>query len=292
MSTTVYQIVTDRILAKLSEGIIPWQKPWDVEAGAPKNLASKREYRGINSFLLGMSGFESPYWMTYRQAQQFGANVRKGEKSTPVVFWKQLDTTDKKTGDAISIPLLRYYNVFNLAQIENLPAKYAPPAVESADRVFNPIQSAAALVDAMPQRPQLVHGSTAAYYRPSTDTVSMPRPETFVGSPEYYSTLFHELAHSTGAAVRLNRPEITAGDISFGSHSYGREELLAEMAAAFLCATAGIEMTIDNSAAYVQSWMRTIKADSKLLVLAASGAQKAADFILNRSPVAVEADAE
>lgn len=289
MSTTVYQIVTDRILAKLSEGAIPWQKPWNVEAGAPKNLTSNRDYRGINSFLLGMSGFESPYWMTYRQAQTYGANVRKGEKSTPVVFWKQLETTDKKSGDAISIPLLRYYNVFNLSQVENMPEKYIPK-VDTIDREFNPISSAAALVDAMPQRPQIVHGSTAAYYRPSTDTVSMPRPETFVGSQEYYSTLFHELAHSTGAAVRLNRPEITAGDISFGSHSYGREELLAEMTAAFLCATAGIDMTIDNSAAYVQSWMRTIKADSKLLILAASGAQKAADFILNRSPVVVEAE--
>jgi len=290
MSTTVYQIVTDRIIAKLEEGVIPWKKPWNAEAGAPKNLVSKRDYRGINSFLLGMSAYESPYWMTYRQAQTFGANVRKGEKSTPVVFWKQLETTDKKSGDAISIPLLRYYNVFNLSQVEGMPEKHLPPAPAATDREFNPITSAAALVDAMPQRPQIVHGSTAAYYRPSTDTVSMPRPESFVGSAEYYSTLFHELAHSTGAAVRLNRPEITAGDVSFGSHSYGKEELLAEMTAAFICATAGIDMTIDNSAAYVQSWMRTIKADSKLLILAASGAQKAADFILNRSPVVVEAE--
>ena len=289
MTTTVYQIVTDRILAKLEEGIIPWRKPWNSEAGGPQNLFSRREYRGINTFMLGMSGYSSPFWMTYRQAQSYGANVRKGEKSTPVVFWKFLDTTDKQSGEAKQIPLLRYYNVFNLAQIENLAEKYIPtPDVKPSG--FEPIAAAAAIVDAMPQRPEIKHGSTGAFYRPSADFVSMPTPSDFVGPSEYYSTLFHELAHSTGAAHRLDRPEVSGGDIKFGSHSYGREELLAEMTAAFLCAECGIENnTIDNSAAYVQSWMKTIKADTKLLVLAASGAQKAADFILAKSAVPVEA---
>lgn len=288
MTTTVYQIITDRILAKLEEGIIPWRKPWTSEAGEPQNLFSRREYRGINVFMLGMSGFSSPFWMTYRQAQAYGANVRKGEKSTPVVFWKFLDTTDKTTGEKKQIPLLRYYNVFNLEQVENMPEKHIP-TVSSSPREFSPIEAAAKLVDSMPQRPTIRHGSTGAFYRPSEDFVSMPRPVEFNTPEEYYSTLFHELAHSTGHASRLDRPEVSGNNSGFGSHSYGREELLAEMTAAFLCATAGIEnTTIDNSAAYLQSWMKTIKADTKLLVIAASGAQKAADFILNRSAVPVE----
>jgi antirestriction protein ArdC len=274
---SVYEIVTSRILAELEKGEIPWRKPWRTLP--PANLISKKPYRGINVFLLALAGYGSQYWLTYRQAQALGGNVRKGEHGTKIVFWKfdkfETETADGETEERKSA-FLRYYTVFNLEQTEGLKALLALPPVF-------PIESAEVIVSGMPNPPAFEQDAQAAYI-PSRDTVTMPSRTAFDSQVEYYSTLFHELTHSTGHAKRLAREGFDTPQ-KFGSESYSREELIAEMGSAMLCGIAGIEQaTIINSAAYLQSWIKRLKADSRLVVSAASAAQKAADYIRGESP--------
>ena len=286
MASKVYQIVTDRIIGLLESGTVPWRKPWASGAvGHPQNLTSGKRYRGINVFLLSAVGYGSPYWLTYRQAQGRGGNVRKGEHAIPVVFWKQWETTrtDPETGERgrVTIPVLRYFNVFNVEQCEGI--EYPKP--EQPATPFEPIEQCEHVVEEMPKRPEIRHGEARAWYQPSADLVNMPRPELFSQPEEYYSTLFHELTHSTGHRGRLNRKGI-ADVHPFGSADYSREELVAEMGAAFLGGHCGIEpATIENSAAYIGGWLRRLKGDEKLVVQAAGQAQKAADFILGAGGV-------
>ena len=274
MKNVVYDYVTERILAALDKGTIPWQKPW-IGGEMPMNLISKKEYRGINCFLLGFSAFTSPYWLTAHQAMAKGGKVKKGEKASIVVFYKTLEFNKGKE-DEKKIPLLRYYNVFNVEQCEGVPV---PEPKEK--KTFIPIEEAARIIREMPKRPSINHGGSRACYRPLTDSVGMPLAENFISPEEYYCTMFHELAHSTGHENRLKRFDNSTDHI-FGSDSYSKEELVAEMTAAFLSAHVGIEQKIlDNAAAYIQSWRSKISADPKLVVQAANQAQKAADFILN-----------
>jgi len=260
----------------LERGEIPWRKPWRTLP--PANLISKKPYRGINVFLLALAGYGSQYWLTYRQAQALGGNVRKGEHGAKIVFWKfdrfETETADGETEERKSA-FLRYYTVFNLEQTEGLKALLAlPPAF--------PIESAEAIVQGMPNPPAFAQDAGAAYI-PSRDTVTMPSRTTFESPAEFYSTLFHELTHSTGHAKRLGRDGIEKIQ-PFGSEDYSKEELVAEMGSAMLCGVAGIEQaTISNSAAYLQSWIKRLKADSRLVVSAASAAQKAADYIRGES---------
>jgi len=275
----VYEIITEEILEIMNQGIIPWRKPWATR-GAHRNLVSGKQYRGVNVFLLSCSGFSSPWWLTYNQARKKGGSVRKGEKGRRVVFWKWRvhRTEDPDTGDQVErqVPMLRYYTVFNLDQVDGVKAPEEPEK-----ETLNPIAEAAAIVAGMPSAPSFGDGSQAAYY-PGRDEVVMPGFQDFLSSEEYYSTLFHELAHSTGHGSRLNRKEITEHNF-FGSHEYSKEELIAEMSAAFLCGEAGIlPATIENSAAYLQSWAAKFKENKKMVVCAAASAQKAADFILDR----------
>ncbi len=273
---SVYEIVTSRILAELERGEIPWRKPWRTLP--PANLISKKPYRGINVFLLALAGYGSQFWLTFNQARQLGGNVRKGEHGTKIVFWKfdrfETETADGETEERKSA-FLRYYTVFNLEQTEGLKALLAlPPAF--------PIESAESIVAGMPNPPAFEQDAQAAYI-PSRDTVAMPSRTAFDSQAEYYSTLFHELTHSTGHAKRLERQGFDSPQ-KFGSESYSREELIAEMGSAMLCGIAGIEQTtISNSAAYLQSWIKRLKADSRLVVSAASAAQKAADYIRGES---------
>jgi antirestriction protein ArdC len=270
---SVYDIITSRIVEELERGVVPWRKPWRTLL--PANLVSKKPYRGINVFLLAMQGYGSQYWLTYRQAQALGGNVRRGEHGTKIVFWK-FDTYETETADGDTeerkSAFLRYYTVFNLEQTEGLKALLAlPPAF--------PIQSAEEIVKGMPNPPAFEQDAQAAYI-PSRDVVTMPSRTAFESQAEYYSTLFHELTHSTGHAKRLAREGFDTPQ-QFGSDSYSREELIAEMGAAMLCGVAGISpATVTNSAAYVQSWINRLRGDSRLLVSAASAAQKAADYIL------------
>ena len=271
---TVYEQITDRIISMLEKGTVPWQKPWKVATGLPRNLISKKPYRGINIFLLHAMSYESPYWVTFRQAQELGGTVRKGEKACPVVFWKQLEVEDKKTGEVEKIPLLRFFYVFNVSQcdgLKNIPAPVESPATVST--------TAEEIVAMMPKRPEIKHGLAKAFYSPGADIVAMPDRARFETEAGYFATLFHDLTHATGAKSRLNRPTLTES-AGFGSNPYCKEELIAEMGAAFLCGQAGIENTMENSAAYLQNWLEQLQNDKKLIVQAAAQAQKATDFIL------------
>jgi antirestriction protein ArdC len=277
MNIKSYERITERITDLLSQGTVPWHKPWQVKTGLPRNLVSKKAYRGINPFLLLAMGYESPHWLTFRQAIQLGGSVKKGEKACPVVFWKQMEVTDKESGELEKIPLLRLYFVFNVAQCEGLRNM---PAEDNSSFVAT---EAAEIVAKMPQPPKIKHGMSHAYYTPVNDIVGMPEPKRFDTEDAYHATLFHELMHSTGHEKRLKRQSITERN-GYGSDPYCKEELVAELGSAFLCGQAGIvERTIDSSAAYLEGWLKQLKQDKTLIVYAAAQAQKAADFILGRT---------
>jgi antirestriction protein ArdC len=281
MSETVYQVITDRVIALLQQGTVPWQKPWQGAELAPQNLVSRKPYRGVNVFLLHAMHYTSPFWLTFKQAQELGGHVRKGEKACPVVFWKWLDV--ERDGDKERVPFLRYYSVFNVAQCEGIEAHV--PSATGPKREHSPVEAAERIVADMPKRPLIKHGQAQAFYHPSDDFVGMPSPEQFRSGEGYYSVLFHELTHSTGHESRLARKGVAGSEgqwSAFGSQSYSKEELVAEMGAAFLCGQAGIvERTIENSASYIANWLSKLKDDAKLVVQAAAQAQKAADFILD-----------
>ena len=272
---SVYEIVTDRIISQLEAGVIPWRRPW--VAGEPMNFVSKKAYRGINAIVLGMSDFASPYWVTFKQAKDLGGSVRKGQKGSPVMFWKFPKRADveaaKAKGEKVPAPIVRYYTVFNVAQCDSLEV---PAATVRADN--ERIAAAEAIVASMPNRPALTT-DTAAWYRPATDTVGMPALASFESTERFYSTLFHELVHATGNASRIGREGVTNAT-AFGSEPYAQEELVAELGAAMLSAVAGIEnATVDQSAAYVAGWLKALKNDRRMIVYAAQQAQRAADFI-------------
>jgi antirestriction protein ArdC len=271
---SVYEVITERIIAMLEKGTVPWQKPWKVSTGLPRNLVSKKPYRGINTLLLHSMSYESPFWLTFHQAQQLGGMVRKGERACPVVFGKRVKEQDEQTGEETAYTVLRLYNVFNTAQIDGL--KNIPAPVETPATVNT---TAADIVALMPKRPEIKYGMSKAYYSPGADIIAMPDRARFDNEAHFFSTIYHEMVHATGAKSRLNRQTLTES-AGFGSNPYCKEELIAEMGAAFLCGQAGIENTIENSAAYVQSWLEQLQNDKTLIVQAAAQAQKAADFIL------------
>ena len=202
--TTPYEVITDRILALLEQGTVPWHRPWDSATGMPRNLFSQRAYRGINVWLLTAMGYASPFWATFHQVTAAGGRVRKGEHGVPVVFWKVYDREDPETGETEKRFVLRQYTVFNAAQLDGV----AIPAITVLAHRFTPIERCAHLVDAMPQRPAILHGHQRAFYTPATDTLHLPSPTCFQSpeayyatvflcfhSPEaYYATVFHELA--------------------------------------------------------------------------------------------------
>jgi len=275
MKNDVYQIVTDRIVRLLESGNVPWHRPWKGGDQWPQNFVSRKVYRGINLFLLNAANYPSPFWLTFKQVQALGGQVKKGERSFPVIFWKVFQ--EEVEGETKRIPFLRYHNVFNIAQCEGIHV----PAIPTIETPFEPIAKCEEVVSEMPKRPTINHHGARACYSPALDTVSMPESKLFESSEGYYSTLFHELIHSTGHVSRLNRKEIT-DPIRFGSDPYSREELVAEMGAAFLCGHCAIEnKTIDQSAGYIQSWLGKLKEDRKLVVHAAVQAQRACDFILD-----------
>jgi antirestriction protein ArdC len=271
----VYEIITDRILNSLANGVIPWRKPWHTER--PKNLISGKDYRGVNVLLLGSAPYESPWWLTFNQARTLGGTVKKGERGTPVIFWKVYGKETEDGGaDKDRRFVLRYFTAFNVAQCEGIEA---PPAIS---RPFNPIEECERIVSGFEGRPSIEHGGSLAFYAPSSDRIQIPARETFSSAPEYYSTLFHELVHSTGAASRLDRKAV-ADPNSFASHEYSFEELVAECGSAFLCAEAGISAsTLENSAAYIASWAKKLRSEPKWIVNASAQAAKASDLILGK----------
>ena len=287
---SIYQTVTDRIISSLKAGVIPWEKPWNTPRFTggpfPRNFYTGKPYRGINILLLWSSDFSSPFWLTFKQAQELKGNVRKGERGTPIVFFKQLPHAakdDTKTDEDERTPfVLCHYTVFNVEQCDGLtlPEIVQPTNAPEIDED----ETCEAIVTGWESRPALHLTSPTeyrAYYRPRTDSVHMPARSRFVDAAHYYSTLFHELVHSTGHESRLNR---TFGD-HFGDELYSKEELVAEMGAAFICAIAGIanEHTDRNTTAYIQNWISKLEEDNRLIVHAAANAQRAADCILGET---------
>jgi len=278
---STYELITSRILERLAAGVIPWKHYSNLrsEESAPRNLVSGRHYHGANYFVLSMMGYRSPWWCTYRQAQQeLNGQVRKGERSTPIIYWNFVERTDKQTGEVESIPFLKHFNVFNSEQIDGIDARI--PELPKA-RATTANQEADRIVDNMPNRPAIVYGTfPVASYSPSEDTVRMTKAELCVSDDRFNEVRLHEISHATGHSSRLNRPI----NNMFGSPDYVREELISECASAFLCADCGIsQATIDDSASYIDNWIKHLKGDNKLFVAAAGKAAKAADYILNRA---------
>jgi antirestriction protein ArdC len=280
----VYEMVTNKIIDQLNKGVIPWRRTWKQNL-APMNGKTRRPYSGINAFLLACSGYDSPYWLTFKQAKELGGSVKKGEKSTQVVFWSILKKEDEN-GKEKKIFFLRYYNVFNVEQTEDvkLPKKSAELVDLEPQEEFEADARCEIISSEYLTRENIAlhHGGDRACYAPHIDSITMPQPDRFDSAPAYYSTLYHEMIHSTGHANRLARKGITEFD-KFGSEQYADEELVAEFGASFLCAVSGIERedTIENTAAYIAGWKKKLKDDPKLVVYAASRAQKAADFVMD-----------
>jgi antirestriction protein ArdC len=272
----VYTIINNRIVEQLEQGIVPWRQPWK-EAGPPMNLISRKPYRGINVMLLGSLGYNLNCFLTFKQVKSLGGTVIKGEKSCPVVFWKVEEKVDELTKEKTNTFILRYHNVFNIAQCEEIYG-YKVPIPEL--RPNNPIEICEKIINEMPLKPRFKNDMQKAYYSPDYDYISIPQIEAFESSEAYYGTLFHELIHSTGHSTRLNRKEIVEMR-SFASESYSVEELTAEIGSCFLGSIAGIEKeNMSNNVAYIQSWLRQLKNDKKFIFYASSNAQKAVDFIL------------
>lgn len=288
MSQDIYQEVTDRIVAELERGTVPWRRPWVASGTAHRNPVSGTEYRGVNPLLLEITaqaaGYDLPLWLTFNQAKARGGSVRRGERSTAVIFWKVLQKEDEQTGKKRSIPMLRSFRVFNVAQVDGLEGvEFEVPEVEPC-KPYEEIERAQQIIDEMPDPPMISHGGSRAYYHPSTDLVILPDHERFELPDAYYAVAFHELAHATGHETRLNREEVMRA-VRFGDDMYSREELVAELASAMIGAHAGIEPRHDQNAAYVASWLKALRGDKKMLISTAGRAQRAADYILGKSIV-------
>lgn len=287
MKLDAYQVITNNIIESLELGVIPWQKPWSGSniSTSPCNLITKKPYRGINYFMLlaksYAKGYTSQYWLTWNQVKKKGGFIKKGEKGTPVVWWNISQIKEEENGEVVEKQrlFLKYYSVFNVQQCEGV--KYTEPAkVEGLE--FTTIEKAEAIINGYKDRPEIQHIEQSAFYRPSCDIINMPKKETFINEEEYYSTMFHELAHSTGHQKRLNR-EGVANHHMFGSHEYSKEELVAEFTSCFLSGEAGILSKVkDNSTAYIQSWSKKLRQDKKLIISACSNATKASDYILGK----------
>lgn len=284
--TNLYSEITDKIIAELEAGRVPWVQPWGTAAakaplGLPKNASTNRTYSGINVLLLWVAvierGFSGQSWLTFRQALSLGGNVRKGERGTTVVYADRFVPEDEKrrareTGeDAQAIPFLKRFTVFNTDQCENLPediATAAPPVPTGLIEL-----RVEALIEATGIDFRI--GGNQAFYVPAHDYVQVPPPQAYFEPVNWHRTALHELGHASGAPHRLNRD--LSG--SFGSKKYAFEELIAEINAAFCCASLGIEPTVRH-ADYIGSWLEVLREDNRAIVRAASQASKAADWLL------------
>lgn len=273
----IYEEITNRIIEQLEQGNIPWHKPWSGLASGAYNRVSKKPYSLLNQMLLKHDG----EYATYKQWSDLGGKVRKGEKSEIVVFWKILNVEETKDGklEKKSIPLLKYINVFHVSQVDGIEPKEIK-AVE-----HKPIEEAERIKEEYINRENILIKETVsneAFYSPVKDYIQVPCKEQYKDVLEFYSTLFHEMVHSTGHRDRLKRLDCSVRFASFGSEDYSKEELIAEIGSAFLMNHIGIESskTFKNSAAYIQSWLKVLKNDNSFIVSASSKAEKAMKYIL------------
>ena len=270
----IYQEVTDRIISQLEQGVIPWRKPWVASGDAVSHTTGKR-YSLLNQMLLSRPG----EYITFKQCQQEGGKIKKGEKANMVVFWKWLDVEDEETKKIEKIPLLRYYNVFHIDQCEGIKPRYT----KGMPCVAVPQEAAEQVIDGYVARSGLTfrhQEGDRAYYTPASDTVTLPIMDQFESVAEYYSTAFHELTHSTGHESRLNR---LSKVVCFGSEEYSKEELVAEIGSATLMARMGFETkdSFTNSVAYIQNWLKALMDDKRMIVSAAGKAEKAVKLIMD-----------
>lgn len=290
--TDIAQDVTDRIIASLEAGFVPWKPQHNGDnsgGGMPVNFATGTEYRGINVFLLWLAamsgGYSSCRWMTYKQAAALGGQVKKGEKGTRIVFYNVIEKDAENTAEGdkpTRRAFARYYVVFNHDQVAGLEKSDTPatPAISGGEPIGEALDL---MVDylARDNAPKIIDGNQPAY-RPRTDEIVIPPSTAFTTMAAYYSTLQHELVHSTGAACRLDRPGITDFD-RFGSEQYGAEEMIAELGSALLAARCGIfDDTLEMTAAYVGGWLKQLKKDKRFFLSAAGAAQKAVDYIISQ----------
>jgi len=274
--TDLAKAVTDKLLALMETHGSRWTQPW-VSNGLHRSAISKKPYRGVNAMLTGMAGYQSPFWATYRGWAELGAQVRKGEKSTLIVFWKGLTVKDKETDEEKDILMSRFYPVFNSAQCDNAPTLEAEqrPTIERHEECER-------LIDA--SGVSITYGGDRAFYSPKVDRITLPDREQFNDAEAFYGTAFHEIGHATGHESRLNRPLIGR----FGDKAYAFEELIAETTSALCCAATGIspEPRADH-AQYLNNWLQALRDDKRAIFTAFSKAQAAADFILDQPrPVA------
>jgi len=276
----VYDIITDQIIKKLDEGVVPWKSTFSSIKGMPRNIISNKNYQGINVLILLSQRYTSPYWLTFKQASALGGKIKKGEQHTKVVFWSTIDKENEE-GKERKIPFLRYYRVWNLEQTEDcrLP-KHAEKIEDTEPIQINPIEACEKVIQNYKDCPSILFGKTP-HYNKTRDIIGMPKIELFHSPEFYYGTLFHELGHSTMHMNRLNREGL----------SYSTEELVAEITACFLSGITGIsEIVFDNQVSYIHGWgsktetsisewKSLFKENPKALVQAASMAQKATDYI-------------
>lgn len=278
MSINVYEMVTERIIEQLEKGIIVWEKPWHCTKSGAFNRISKKPYSLLNQMLLQNRG----EYASFKQWQSLGGKVRKGEKAEIVVFWKmQIVEETKEDGTKVerTIPLLRYYNVFHISQVDGVE-----PLEAEAFTEHEPIAEAEKIIEAYKTRERLQIIETVsneAFYSPIRDYIKVPCKEQYQNIEEFYSTLFHEVVHSTGHKSRLDRLE-TGANASFGSETYSKEELVAEIGSATLLNMLKIETpkTFKNSSAYIQSWLKVLRSDNRFIISASSKAEKAVNYII------------
>ena len=301
MAFDIYAEVTERIIEQMEGGVIPWEKPWIMAGRAssnhPEAIADPRvcavsritgkAYSLLNQMLLGRPG----EYITFKQCLDLGGKVKKGEKSSMVVFWKmhEVTETDPNTNTTIkkNIPMLRYYNVFHIDQCENIkprkPREAKPePTTPEPKAAFTPDEAADNVISEYIRKSGVILDhmrGDRAYYQPGIDRVVLPMIDQFKHRAEYYSTAFHELTHSTGHKSRLDR---LANNAFFGNEEYSKEELVAEIGAAALVNHCGLETasSFRNSTAYIQSWLKVLKEDKRFIVSASSRAEKAVELIL------------
>jgi antirestriction protein ArdC len=276
----IRQTITDKIISILEQGTTTSGPRWTGSGGhgLARNAQTAQAYRGVNVLMLWAEAADKQYssnlWLTYRQAEGLGAQVRKGEKSTMCVYFQKVEKETETEGDETSYyPLIKPFFLFNVAQIDGLPSDIMEPATAKID--FNPNEAAESLL--VKSAATIRHGFDGAFYVPDRDEVCLPSRERFTSGSNYYATAFHELGHWTGHASRLNR----SFGKRFGDDGYAMEELVAELSAAFTMGHLGMaDGSIEMHADYLQSWIRVLKADKAAIFTAASQASKAADYVL------------
>ena len=276
----IQEQVTDLIIRELEEGRVPWHKGWSTAGFMPSNIVSGKPYSGINALILSIVGsqYGSPLWLTYKQAQDLGGSVMKGEKGTHITYYSQIAKKDKETGELEStFALLKSYVVFNVEQCEGvaIPAKYL---VEREP--VSVLEGVERILASYPNRPEVYYSEQGrAYYSPSADTITLPSLAQFESELEHAYTLTHELTHSTGHTSRLNRWE-GAKSMAFGCEDYASEELVAELGSVMILSEVGIPVNIPNSGAYIKSWLKALKNDTSLVFTASAKASKAVTLMM------------